>query len=45
MHETTSLGAAMAAGLAVGFWRDIQELSKIGQDEITIFEANIGEHG
>ncbi|KAI8049663.1 hypothetical protein BDF22DRAFT_646694 [Syncephalis plumigaleata] len=43
MHETTSLGAAMAAGLAVGFWRDIQELSEIGQDEITIFEANIDE--
>ena len=24
--ETTALGAAFAAGLAVGFWRDLDEL-------------------
>ena len=27
--ETTALGAAFAAGLAVGFWHDTDELSKI----------------
>ena len=26
MAETTALGAAYAAGLAVGFWRDLDEL-------------------
>ena len=26
VSETTSLGAAYAAGLAVGFWRDLDEL-------------------
>ena len=29
--ETTALGAAYLAGLAVGFWKDIDELSKIRQ--------------
>ncbi|KAI9597986.1 glycerol kinase [Syncephalis fuscata] len=41
MHETTSLGAAMAAGLAVGFWRDTEELCQIGQNEITVFEPKL----
>ena len=31
MVETTALGAAYLAGLAVGFWKDIDELSKIRQ--------------
>ena len=26
--ETTALGAAYAAGLAVGFWKNLQELKK-----------------
>ena len=26
MAETTALGAAYAAGLAVGFWRDVDDL-------------------
>ena len=30
--ETTALGAAFAAGLAVGFWRDREELSQLWQE-------------
>lgn len=29
--ETTALGAAFAAGLAVGMWKDMQELKSIWQ--------------
>jgi glycerol kinase len=33
--ETTALGAAYAAGLAVGFWKDLAELrSKWGKDQV-----------
>jgi glycerol kinase len=33
INETTALGAAYAAGLAVGFWKDVEELrSKCGTD-------------
>jgi glycerol kinase len=28
VYETTSLGAAYAAGLAIGFWRSIDEIEK-----------------
>jgi glycerol kinase len=31
--ETTALGAAFAAGLSVGFWKDKDELSRIWQEE------------
>jgi len=31
--ETTSLGAAYAAGLAVGFWEDINALRKNWQED------------
>jgi glycerol kinase len=37
VHETTALGAAFAAGLAAGVWRDRGELSRIWQAE-TLFE-------
>ncbi|MBL1227361.1 glycerol kinase GlpK [Enterococcus sp. BWR-S5] len=30
--ETTALGAAFLAGLAVGFWKDIEELKKFSKD-------------
>lgn len=42
ISETTALGAAYLAGLAVGFWKNKEEISrnfKLG----TIFEANISE--
>jgi glycerol kinase len=48
MVETTALGAAYLAGLAVGFWKDIEELrSKWQVDKIftpTIDEAQRAEH-
>jgi glycerol kinase len=31
--ETTSLGAAYAAGLAVGFWRDLESLRANWQED------------
>lgn len=31
--ETTALGAAYAAGLAVGFWKDTEELAALWQEE------------
>jgi len=40
--ETTSLGAAYAAGLAVGFWSDLEELRKNWQVDKT-WQAAIGE--
>ncbi len=37
MQETTSLGAAFLAGLAVGFWKDVEELKGIiEQDRIFV---------
>lgn len=42
MSETTALGAAFAAGLAVGVWKDTNELSKtwtLGQDYTSTMAA------
>jgi glycerol kinase len=33
MSETTTLGAAYTAGLAVGFWKDTQELGKLWNED------------
>jgi glycerol kinase len=33
VSETTSLGAAYAAGLAVGFWQDLEQLRKYWQED------------
>ncbi|GAA4850142.1 glycerol kinase GlpK [Algivirga pacifica] len=40
--ETTALGAAYLAGLAVGFWKDITELEKNAQQE-RIFRPSMSE--
>ena len=37
VSETTALGAAYAAGLAVGFYRDLDELVSLWQEEKTYF--------
>lgn len=37
--ETTALGAAYLAGLAVGFWKDIEEISKQWKEDKK-FEPN-----
>lgn len=37
MHETTALGAAIAAGFAVGIWKDFDELKDMNRANRTIF--------
>lgn len=41
MRETTSLGAAMAAGFATGVWKDTEELRTIKREEPTIFQPQL----
>ncbi|KAH7324425.1 glycerol kinase [Stachybotrys elegans] len=41
MRETTALGAAIAAGLAVGVWKDFDELKEVNMDGRTIFKPSI----
>ncbi|KAK2591416.1 Glycerol kinase [Conoideocrella luteorostrata] len=43
MRETTSLGAAIAAGLASGVWSSIDDLKDINSSDRTIFEPKIGD--
>jgi glycerol kinase len=42
MRETTSLGAAIAAGLATGVWSSINDLRDINSTNRTLFEPKIG---
>ena len=41
MRETTSLGAAIAAGFAVGVWKEFDELRAINKEDRKIFKPNI----
>ncbi|KAJ2712773.1 Glycerol kinase [Coemansia spiralis] len=41
MLETTALGAALAAGLAVGVWKDEGELRQVAQSNVTAFWSRI----
>ncbi|KAJ5105344.1 Glycerol kinase, partial [Penicillium alfredii] len=41
MRETTALGAAIAAGLAVGLWRNFAELRDINRSGGAVFEPRI----
>lgn len=41
MRETTALGAAIAAGFAVGVWKEFDELKEINQRDRVIFKPNI----
>lgn len=41
MRETTSLGAAIAAGFAVDIWKEFDELKEINQKDRVIFRPNI----
>jgi glycerol kinase len=43
MRETTALGAAIAAGFAVGTWKEFDELKELNKEGRTVFEAKIGE--
>ncbi|KAL9099429.1 MAG: hypothetical protein Q9163_005065 [Psora crenata] len=41
MRETTSLGAAIAAGFAVGVWKQLGELRDLKREDRTIFQPEI----
>jgi glycerol kinase len=41
MRETTALGAAIAAGLAVGVWQDLEELKTVNVEGRTTFTPAI----
>jgi glycerol kinase len=41
MRETTALGAAIAAGLAVGVWRDFTDLTDVNTEGVTTFKPQI----
>ncbi|KAH6618033.1 glycerol kinase-like protein [Chaetomium sp. MPI-SDFR-AT-0129] len=41
MRETTALGAAIAAGLATGVWRKLDELNEVNQVGRTVFEPQM----
>lgn len=41
MRETTALGAAIAAGLAVGVWESFDDLRNINTEGRTIFKPQL----
>lgn len=43
MRETTALGAAIAAGFAVGVWKSFDELKDVNLEGRTIFKPQISE--
>ena len=43
MRETTALGAAIAAGFAVGVWKEFEELKNINRDNRKIFSPTTDE--
>lgn len=43
MRETTALGAAIAAGLAVGVWESIQDLESVNLEGRTVFKPEMHE--
>lgn len=43
MRETTALGAAIAAGFAVGVWKDFEELKEINKEGRFFFKPDISE--
>ena len=45
MRETTSLGAAIAAGFAVDVWKEFEELKQINREDRTIFMPQISKEG
>jgi glycerol kinase len=44
MTETTALGAAYLAGLAVGYWNSVEEIQALGQTD-TVFEPDVHRAG
>lgn len=43
MRETTALGAAIAAGLAVGVWDSLDDLKDINVEGRTVFKPHMKE--
>jgi glycerol kinase len=43
MRETTALGAAVAAGFAVGVWKNFDELKEINSEGRFFFKPKIGQ--
>jgi glycerol kinase len=43
MHEITALGAAIAAGLAIDIWKDLDELKDMNVSNRTIFTHKISQ--
>jgi glycerol kinase len=43
MRETTALGAAIAAGLAAGVWKNLEEVQEVNTEGVTTFESLAGE--
>ncbi len=43
MRETTSLGAAIAAGFAVDVWKEFEELKEINRRDRTVFKPEISQ--
>lgn len=41
MHETTALGAAIAAGFAIDVWKDFNELKNMNRANRTTFEPHL----
>lgn len=41
MRESTALGAAIAAGIAVGVWENIDELQHVNTEGQTVFKPEI----
>ena len=40
MRETTALGAAIAAGLATGVWKDLDDLKGVNEEGRTVFKPS-----
>lgn len=43
MHETTALGAAIAAGFAIGIWNNFEELMETNRANRTVFKPQWSE--
>ncbi|KAI9321634.1 putative glycerol kinase [Dichotomocladium elegans] len=43
MRETTALGSAIAAGLAVGVWKNVRDLDNVNTENRTLFKPKITE--
>ncbi|RCH99091.1 hypothetical protein CU097_007785 [Rhizopus azygosporus] len=43
MRETTALGAAIAAGLAVGVWKSVHDLDSVNVDNVSRFEPHLAQ--